>query len=714
MAYFVTFFAFIMLFSAFCAAFIPLEISVVFAFCLILGSFGFFLFGKKYRKISALLLSSAIGFAMVSANIFFGFYPALGLDGVSAEITGTVTEVSARGGNPVFKIKTDSVDAEGSAQKITVLVSGWDENFAEPYDKVSCEVTFRVQNEDEFSEILANRSGKIKIYAYTNSPIEVIGKDRSSFGFYINSVREKISSVIYKFFFDWHAPFTEQLLIGTRGELDAEITSAFRKSGMSHILAVSGMHMVIIVDLLEKLFKSLRLKNFSKNSKSAFLIIFIIFYMFLCGLGMSVLRSGFMLIFHYLTKIFFSGSKPVENLGAAIIIILLFDPFAACDVGFLMSVFSCGAIVIFAPPFKAFIIKILKAEENSFVKYLAESFCVSTVAFLSVLPVSAVVFEKVSLVSPFSNLFAGFFTQYSIIFGIATVFLGLFPFLGFAAAGTAFAASLCEKALFMIAEFFSGFAFSYIDVSESWFYIWLFGAAVLVFVPIIVLKNLKLIKHSVLAAVFVLVFGLFLDFVFFSGVAEIKVTALEHGTAISCSKGKDSVLFVNNAESGDVFNLHFPNSGFKTVISLNPLSDSAEYGIVDSASPEKAFLSGEDSIGRFEFSEKVSEGSFCFSEDAYVKILPDSAVAFEINGVRLLYIFSECDIMDMEPKFRKADIVILDGVSPEDFSVLRCDYLVLRKLGGYYSGTNEIITLKNGEASFFAFNGILKKGSVAG
>ena len=70
--------------------------------------------------------------------------------------------------------------------------------------------------------------------------------------------------------------------------------------------------------------------------------------------------------------------------------------------------------------------------------------------------------------------------------------------------------------------------------------------------------------------------------------------------------------------------------------------------------------------------------------------------------------------MDMEPKFRKADIVILDGVSPEDFSVLRCDYLVLRKLGGYYSGTNEIITLKNGEASFFAFNGILKKGSVAG
>ncbi len=76
MAYFIEFFAFTMLFSAFAAAFIPLEFSLVLIACLILGSFGFFLFGKKFRKISALLISSAIGFALVSANIFFGFYPA--------------------------------------------------------------------------------------------------------------------------------------------------------------------------------------------------------------------------------------------------------------------------------------------------------------------------------------------------------------------------------------------------------------------------------------------------------------------------------------------------------------------------------------------------------------------------------------------------------------------------------------------------------------
>ena len=174
------------------------------------------------------------------------------------------------------------------------------------------------------------------------------------------------------------------------------------------------------------------------------------------------------------------------------------------------------------------------------------------------------------------------------------------------------------------------------------------------------------------------------------------------------------MLITNGVSGSDVYNIGFPSSGFKTVISLNPSSDSAEYSIVDSAKPEKAFLSGEDSIERFDFSEKIFEGDFYFFESDFVKIFPDSCAAFEINGIRVLYIFSKCDIMKIEPKFRRADIIILEGVSPEDFPVLRCDYLILREMGGYYSGTDEIITLKNGEINFFAFNGNLKKGSAAG
>ena len=70
--------------------------------------------------------------------------------------------------------------------------------------------------------------------------------------------------------------------------------------------------------------------------------------------------------------------------------------------------------------------------------------------------------------------------------------------------------------------------------------------------------------------------------------------------------------------------------------------------------------------------------------------------------------------MDIEPKFRRADIAVLDGVSPEDFPLPRCEYLVPRNFGGFYSGSSEIIVLKNGECQFFAYNGNLTKGRNAG
>ena len=70
--------------------------------------------------------------------------------------------------------------------------------------------------------------------------------------------------------------------------------------------------------------------------------------------------------------------------------------------------------------------------------------------------------------------------------------------------------------------------------------------------------------------------------------------------------------------------------------------------------------------------------------------------------------------MDISPKFRKADIAVLDGVSPEDFPILRCERLILRKFGGYYSGTSEITVLKEGEISFFAHNGNIKEGGFSG
>ena len=710
MTHFFLIFGSLMLFSALFASFAPVEFSVVLAVCLFIGGIGFLFFGKKYYKISILFGAAVIGLSLISYQFISEIIPARSLDGMTAEISGTVRKVSAAGGNPVFTVDTESIDIDGAPQKITVLLSGWDENSASAFDKISCSVTFRIYSDESLSDFMTNRSGGISVFAYTNSPMEITGKEDSTFRYFIHRIREEISSVIYTYYIDWHAPFTEQLILGTRGELESGISASFRRSGMSHILAISGMHLVVIIGILRAALFSF--KGW-RRTKQCVLMLAIVLYMFVGGLGMSVLRAGLMLIFRYLARLLFSGAKPSDSLGIAIATVIVIDPFAACDVGFLMSVCSSLALSFFAAPLRDYLLRILRAEGKPFANFFIESFCMSVIAFLAVLPVSAMVFGEISLAAPVSNLFAGFFAEYTIIFGVLTVIFGAVPFLGFLAGGTAFCGMVCGGILLKIAEFFAGFSFSYIKISGDWVYVWIFGAAVLILLPMLISRSFRYLRHSALMCVFLLLAGIFMNHIFYSGVSEIEITALEHGTAISCSNDKNSVLITKNLDTSDRFTLDF-SGGYDVFISFSALSSAAEFELADSSEPKAAFLSTEDSAEKYPGGMLLSAGEISISERDFIKIIPDCAAMIETNGATLLYIFSECDIMDIEPKFRRADIIILEGVSPEDFPALRADYLILREYGGFYSGAEEIITLKGGKIGFFAHEGNLKKGRYAG
>lgn len=716
MVYFLAKFGFSMLCGAFVSSFLnPIlgfSVGAVFLF----ASVGSAFLSKKFIGIPALLLAVFLGMGIVSADILRDRYPAMGLDGLSGVIRGTVTEVSAAGGNPVYTVKTDYIGIEGAKQNHIIKITGWSESSAEPFDRVSCEVSFRTYSDGNAEEFLTDRSRGVSVYAYTSSPMEIIGREENSPAYYVYSVREKISSVIYGLFLDWHAPFMDQLLIGKKDGLESEITAAFRQSGMSHILAISGMHMVIITGLFEKLLFRRNESKKSSDIKSLLLMLITGAYMLIGGLGMSILRAGFMLLAHYFTKIAFSASKSLDNLGIAIIIVLSIDPMACCDIGFLMSVLSCCSIYIFAPPLRRFIFRILKMREGAhpFPGFVIEAVSVSIVAFLAVMPVSSVVFGGVSLVSPLSNIFAGFAAQLSLIFGMLTVVFGMIPFTGFIAGFTAAAAMISNSLLLGIARTFSSLPFSYADISETWVTVWIFGSALLIILPIFISKGMRYIKHGILASVFVLLFGLLADFIFFGGVSEIRITALEHGTAVACSKDGCSVLITKGLSSGDKYNLSPGFGGADVFISLSPEDSAAEVTVAKNFSPELLLLGSGESIEKYEGAFAVSEGRIDLPEGAYIEIYSEGVFAAELCDASVLYISEECDIMDIEPAFRRAEIIILDGVSPEDFPVLRSEHLVLRKMGGFYSGTSEITVLREGETLFYAYKGNVRKGLNAG
>ena len=200
MIYFLAALGFSMLASSFAASFLRVDFIIVSAAVLAVTGIGLRIISKRHSEVCAVLIAAALGFCSVGINLITEYYPSKGLEGLSAEISGTVIEVSAAGGNPVYTVKTDYIGIEGAPQNITVKVSGWEDNSANAYDKIACSVTFYAYGGDDISEILTDRSGGISIYAYTQTPMEVIGKDNSSFGYYVHLIREHISSVIYSYF----------------------------------------------------------------------------------------------------------------------------------------------------------------------------------------------------------------------------------------------------------------------------------------------------------------------------------------------------------------------------------------------------------------------------------------------------------------------------------------------------------------------------------
>ncbi len=138
------------------------------------------------------------------------------------------------------------------------------------------------------------------------------------------------------------------LLLGNKDYLSDTTIRDFSRSGVSHILALSGMHMVIIMGLLELL---LRLVRTPKPVRAIFLIVASVFYLMLTGMSMSATRSVLMLVWVYLSMLFSYKSDALTNLSFAGAVILLIWPRAVLSISFWMSFAATFGILVFMPIF---------------------------------------------------------------------------------------------------------------------------------------------------------------------------------------------------------------------------------------------------------------------------------------------------------------------------------------------------------------------------
>ncbi len=140
------------------------------------------------------------------------------------------------------------------------------------------------------------------------------------------------------------------LVFGQKDLLDSKLHNDYSAAGVTHILAVSGLHVGLIFLILLKCTKKIRSKGLFGNWFSFFFLLFGIWcYAIITGLSPSVLRASTMFSFIAFAKIFKNGSNVYNTLATSAIVLLIISPYLIMEVGFQLSYAAVLGILIAQP-----------------------------------------------------------------------------------------------------------------------------------------------------------------------------------------------------------------------------------------------------------------------------------------------------------------------------------------------------------------------------
>lgn len=201
------------------------------------------------------------------------------------------------------------------------------------------------------------------------------------------------------------------LLLGQRQEVSKATYKSFTTSGAVHILAISGLHIGLLLVLLNMVFKPVTYLKHGKLLASICIILLLWLYAFLVGLSPSVVRAVTM--FSLFTVAIYSNriTNTYNTLVLSAFILLICDPYYLFDIGFQMSYAAVFAIIWIKPLFDRW-----WQPKNIITKRLWDVFSVTIAAQLGVLPLSLFYFHQ------FPGLF---FISNMVIIPILGVLLGL-------------------------------------------------------------------------------------------------------------------------------------------------------------------------------------------------------------------------------------------------------------------------------------------------
>lgn len=140
------------------------------------------------------------------------------------------------------------------------------------------------------------------------------------------------------------------MVAGARHAMPAELRDSYSETGLSHLMAVSGLHLGLVLMVVGFMLRPLRLVHRGHRLAALLSIVAIWLYAIMCGASPSVIRAAIMLTVLQLSHISSARYSSLNALMATVFVMLVYRPNYLFDVSFQLSVAAVIGIVVWAVP----------------------------------------------------------------------------------------------------------------------------------------------------------------------------------------------------------------------------------------------------------------------------------------------------------------------------------------------------------------------------
>lgn len=502
---------------------------------------------RQDKRLPLALLSSVIALASFCITFAAQYVPVIALDGAEAQVTGVITDLpTMSNGRYYYIVETDSIALEGAPQRVTLRLSSKTDLGADAFDKITANLhLYTMEDDGVFSSRVYYRSKGIYISAYSLEDITVSETDQKPLYYHAISVRKALMDSIDNILPKREGSLIKGILLGEDSGIPQEIRQDFRDAGISHLLAVSGTHTSIIMGFFLGLFAAFGMK---KRLGSLLTAIFIFLFMALVGFSPSVVRAGIMSILYLLGIAMKKDADPVNSLGLAVLVLVIVNPFAATDIGLLLSFGASLGMILFSSrlgevlsrPFAK--LRFGKKPVTAVCHIIAQNFA----AVILMLPVLILIFGEISLVSPIANILCLYPSMLMMAFGGIAAVLAMLAPIAFIAYPFTLIGGLLSKYVIFATGLLADIPYAVVPATSGFVVIWMAGTIMVLLAAVLFKKNGKgngkLIKISVLLSVIMLLCGTISFQLFMRGVTTVTVLNMDSGQCIVIARDSKVVV----------------------------------------------------------------------------------------------------------------------------------------------------------------------------